>query len=136
MIIEFQPYLERRRNLTSTVDSPGLRPKSSDVKVEEDLFRTPLDDAPEAYREGFKNLWIRVHQAIRSSDCSPIDTERRLGIVSNQALYMIEGWPERLKSFLWKKYGEGFVQHADLAELFSKIDRLAALDVLRPRESV
>jgi hypothetical protein len=141
MIIEFQPYLERRRNLKSTarsrcVDSPGVKPKLRDWPLESNLFRTPFDDAPDAYREGFKRLWVKVHQAIGQNDCSPIDTERRLGMVSNEALYMIEGWPERLKSFVWRKYGEGCVSRGDLADLISSIDSQAFMASLKPHESV
>ncbi|QHF00476.1 hypothetical protein LCG56_29240 (plasmid) [Pseudomonas cannabina pv. alisalensis] len=131
MIIAFQPYLERRRNLKSTtpsssIDSQSAEPKSNVALVDSDQFRTPFDDAPESYREGFKSLWVRVHKTIGPKDFSPIDTERRLGMVSNQALYMIEGWPEGLKSFIWKKYGEGCVPHGDLVELILIIDSLAA----------
>lgn len=139
MIIAFQSYLERRRNLKSTpplrsVDSHSSEPKS---KVEDSgQLRTPFDDAPEPYREGFKSLWIRVHKVIGPRDCTPIDTERRLGTVSNQALNMIEGWPERLKSFIWKKNGEGCVLHGDLMGLIETIDSLSELASLKPRHSV
>ncbi|RMM39190.1 hypothetical protein QO021_29860 (plasmid) [Pseudomonas amygdali pv. lachrymans] len=141
MIIEFQPYLEHRRNLKSTVlsrhaDSQVVKPKLRDRQAEPNLFRTPFDDAPDFYREGFKRLWVNVHQAIGHRDCSPIDTERRLGMFSNQALYKIEGWPERQKSFLWRKYGEGCVSQGDLADLTSSIDSQAFMACLKQHQSV
>nr|WP_193069101.1 hypothetical protein [Pseudomonas fluorescens] len=139
MIIAFQPYLERRRNQKSTtplssIDSQSAEPKSDVAVVDSDQFRTPFDDAPESYRDGFKSLWVRVHKTIGPRDCSPNETERRLGMVSNQALYMMEDWPEGLKSFIWKKYGEGCVPYCDLIELILIIDSLAASVTPRPRD--
>lgn len=140
MIIAFQPYLESRRKLKTTppfssVFSQGAEPESDVAPIDSDHFCTPFDDAPEAFTEGFKSVWVRVHKTIGPRDCSPIDTERRLGMVSNQALYMIEGWAERLKSFIWKKHGEGCFPHGELTELILIIDSLAASVTPRPRDS-
>lgn len=128
MIIEFQPYLDRRRALASSADVAPSAIKNP--------FATPFDDAPEAYRASFKHLWPLVHAAISKRDLSPTDTERRLGVISNLVLYLVEGWPEKLTSFLWRKCGEGCLEERVLRELLPLIDRTAAAAKLKPIEQV
>lgn len=137
MIIKFQTRQPRagschpHQQHTGTVIAFPAAKRSVD-----DPYASPFDKAPEAYQRAFKTLWPQVHTALQARDRSPTVSERRLGIVSHLALYLVDSWPESLKSFLWAKYGEGCFSADVRANLFWLIDNAASLAHLRPFEVV
>lgn len=137
MIIEFKACQTRARSchvrqpFTGTVIALPVAKRSAD-----DPYASPFDTAPVAYQRAFKTLWPQVHAALQARDRSPTVSERRLGMVSHLALYLVDSWPESLKSFLWAKYGEGCFSADVRANLFWLIDNAASLAHLRPFEVV
>lgn len=137
MIIEFQPRQggatpsKPVQELTGIVIAfPAARRPAGDP------YGSPFDKAPVEYQRAFKTLWPQVHAALRARDRSPTVSERRLGTVSHLALYLVDSWPESLKSFLWAKYGEGCFSADVRVNLFWLIDNAASLANLRPFEVV
>lgn len=135
MIIDFLPYLERRRSKQSLADHLKMDMTFSS--------ESPRSFAPSAvdyelteYRSAFLHLWPRVHAAILPNDLYANDTDRRLGLISNLALYLVDSWPANLKGFLYRKFGEGCLTQASLNELLPLIDMTASKARLRPLDQV
>lgn len=97
---------------------------------------TPFDGAPVEYQNSFRELWPQVHAAIGERDLYAIETDRRLGMISNLAMYLVDSWPASLKTFLYRKYGEGCVTEAALTVLLTQIDRTASQARLQPLDQV
>ncbi|MGE8067094.1 hypothetical protein [Pseudomonas sp. NPDC089569] len=89
------------------------------------------EDIPAQYESALAALWRKVHTSIER-DIYKNQTEARLGDLSNRALYRVDGWPESLKSFLWRKHGDGCMLLSTVNTLEAEIDQVAALVTLRP----
>lgn len=83
------------------------------------------------YESALSTLWRNVHAAIER-DIYTSNTERRLGDISHLALSKVSNWPANLKSFLWRKHGEGCMTGAKIQTLETEIDQVAGLVTLRP----
>ncbi len=89
------------------------------------------EDITAQYESALATLWRKVHTSIER-DIYQNQTEKRLGEISNRALYQVERWPEDLKSFLWRKHGDGCMPQSTVHLLEAEIEQAAAMVTLRP----
>lgn len=89
------------------------------------------EDLTAQYESALAALWRKVHASIER-DIYKNQTESRLGEISNRALYRVERWPEDLKSFVWRKHGDGCMPQSTVHSLENEIDQVAAMVTLRP----
>ncbi|MDF9778758.1 hypothetical protein [Pseudomonas baetica] len=89
------------------------------------------EDLTAQYEAALSALWRKVHATIERDIYKNL-TESRLGEISTRALYQVECWPADLKSFLWRKHGDGCMPQSTVHSLEAEIDQVAAMVTLRP----
>ncbi|MHC5195015.1 hypothetical protein ACYSUW_14770 [Pseudomonas frederiksbergensis] len=89
------------------------------------------EDINAQYESALAALWRKVHASIERDIYKNL-TESRLGEISSRALYQVDCWPADLKSFLWRKHGDGCMPQSTVQSLEVEIDQVAAMVTLRP----